>query len=502
MTRHYVLEILRLMLVIWLSLIGAEIVKAQEPQFPAGAPWINVSHPLTPDELKGHLVLLDFFTPGCINCIHVLPETKKLEHEFGKQLLVIGVNSPKFTASRQAHNLTGFVLRYHIHHPIVTDKNMVLWNDYHVFAWPTQILLGPRGQVIGAYVGENKYADIRHDVIDNLAAAGKAGTLRNNPLPIKPMHIPMHGLLQPGKVAVNAQYVAVSDSGHNRIILLDHRGKVLKVIGSGKQGERNGSPASSEFDGPQGLAFHGNKLYVADTGNALIRTVSLPSGTVATLAGNGKHSFGVIGRHPARQVGLNSPWALRLVGENLYIAMAGIHQIWRLDLEDMKIGPYAGSGGEGISNGPRESASFAQSSALAYHNNQLYVADPEASSVRKINLISGEVTTLIGKGLFVFGLRNGAEAQALLQHDQGLVWHRHRLYIADTFNNVIRVLNMESQRVSTLATGLSQPGGLAILNSHTLLVADTNNNRIAQVSLPRGDVSTWRISGLHLTAAQ
>lgn len=496
------LPIPRLLMAILLCLLGVEWVQAQEPAFPENAPWINVSHPLTSRELRGHLVLLDFFTPGCINCIHVLPETDKLEHEFGKQLLVIGVNSPKFTASQQTQNLKGFVLRYHIHHPVLTDKNLVLWNAYHVFAWPTQVLIGPGGEVIGAYVGENKYAEIRHDVIDALTVARKAHTLRDNELPLKPIQIPDQGLLQPGKVAVNAHYVAVSDSGHNRIILLNHHGKVLRVIGNSKRGDRNGKPAMAEFDGPQGLAFHDDRLYVADTGNALIRSISLPSGRVTTVAGNGGHGFGIIGRHPARKVGLNSPWGLQFVGENLYIAMAGIHQIWRLDLNDMKIGPYAGSGNEGITDGPRESASFAQSSALAYHNNALYVADPEASAVRRINLISGEVSTLVGKGLFVFGMRNGAESRALLQHDQGIAWYKNRLYIADTFNNAIRVLNLDSQKVTTLATGLSQPGGLAILNPHTLLVADTNDNRIAQVSLPGGDVSTWKLRGLKYASTE
>lgn len=496
MTRLRKLLPLGLLLAILMSLLGTQIVQAHEPLFPAQAPWLNVSRPITPQDLRGHLVLLDFFTPGCINCIHVLPETAKLEREFGKQLLIIGVNSPKFKASQHMRNLRGFVLRYHIRHPIVTDKTMVLWNDYHVFAWPTQVLLGPKGEVIGAYVGENKYAEIRHDVIDTLAAARKAGTLRQNTLPLQPIHVPAQGLLQPGKIAVNAHYVAISDSGHNRIILLNHHGKLIRIIGNGRRGDRNGDPSRAEFDGPQGLAFHAHTLYVADTGNALIRSISLPSGVVATVAGNGEHGFGIEGRHPARQVGLNSPWGLKFVGENLYIAMAGIHQIWRLDLDDMKIGPYAGSGNEGIANGPRALASFAQSSALAYHNNILYVADPESSSVRSIDLVSGEVTTLIGKGLFVFGLRNGAENQALLQHDQGILWHNNRLYIADTFNNAIRVLNLESQKVSTLATGLSQPGGLAMLNPHTLLVADTNHNRIARVSLPGGNVSSWRITGL------
>jgi thiol-disulfide isomerase/thioredoxin len=481
---------------ILLAILAIQSVHAAEPVFPSKAPWLNVTRPLTSHDLRGHVVLLDFFTPGCINCIHVLPETEKLEHEFGKRLLIIGVNSPKFTASQQTDNLKGFIERYDIHHPVITDKHMVLWNDYHVYAWPTQVLLGPDGKVVGLYVGEDKYAAIRQDVIQTLASARKAGTLRHNLLPLNPISMPRHGLLQPGKLAVNSRYVAVSDSGHNRVLLLDHRGRVIRVIGNGKRGRRNGTPTQAEFDGPQGLAFRGNILYVADTGNALIRAIQLPEGKVSTVAGNGERGFASMGEYPARQISLNSPWGLKIVGDNLYIAMAGIHQIWRLELDNMQIGPYAGSGNEGITDGSLDEASFAQSSALAYHNNKLYVADPEASAIRQIDLISGEVTTLIGKGLFVFGMKNGADSHALLQHDQGVTWYRHRLYIADTFNNAIRVLNLESQRVSTLATGLSQPGGLAVLNPQTLLVADTNANRIAEVNLASGKVKTWTIKGL------
>jgi DNA-binding beta-propeller fold protein YncE len=483
-------------LLLALGIAAAATARAGEPPFPAQAPWFNVSRPLSAQDLRGHVVLLDFFTPGCINCIHVLPETAKLEREFGKRLLIIGVNSPKFSASRESANLDGFIRRYHIRHPLLTDSGMVLWKHYQVFAWPTQILLGPDGKVVGRYVGEGKYRAIRKDVITALTAAREAGTLSENALPLKPLGSTSRGLLQPGKVAVSAQYVAISDSGHNRIILLDHNGKVLKVIGDGHAGVRNGAGGQARFDGPQGLAFRGTTLYVADTGNALIRAIDLPSGTVSTIAGNGKQAYGVRGVHDARSVALNSPWGLQVVGDALYIAMAGDHQVWKLDLASGRVGRFAGSGAEGIADGARQLASFAQSSGLAYHDHQLYVADPEASAVRRIDLNSGEVRTLIGQGLFIFGLRNGPASRALLQHDQGLAWLDHHLYIADTFNNAIRVLDLKNNEVSTLCSGLSQPGGIAVLDKHTLLVADTNANRLATVDLQTGRVQRWSMSGL------
>ncbi|WP_455384099.1 thioredoxin-like domain-containing protein, partial [Acidihalobacter prosperus] len=426
----------------------------------------------------------------------VLPDMAKLESEFGDRLLVLGVNSPKFTASERSANIDGFIARYGIRHPVITDKGMTLWKAYHVFAWPTQILLGPEGKVAGRFVGEGQYAQIREAVIRTLARARKDGTLLRTALPLKPPTVDTQGLLQPGKIAVSARYVAVSDSGHNRIILLNHQGKVLRIIGSGNAGTQDGSAAMAGFSGPQGLAFHGNALYVADTGNQLIRRIALPSGNVGTIAGNGNRAYGVRGTHAALETALNSPWGLEVVGNDLFIAMAGDHQVWKLDLRHGRIGPFAGSGAEGIADGPASRASFAQSSGLAYHAGTLYVADPESSAVRAIALESGRVRTLVGQGLFDFGLRNGAAVQALLQHDQGLAWLDGRLYIADTFNNAVRVLDPGASRVTTLATGLAQPGGLAVLDAHTLLVADTNANRIVAVDTRSGAVRDWPLSGL------
>lgn len=469
---------------------------ATEPTFPSAAPWFNVSRPLSSQDLRGRVVLFDFFTPGCINCIHMLPELERLQHEFGKSLLIIGVNSPKFVASQRRDNIEGFIQRYNIRHPILTDQGMILWHHYGVFAWPTLILLGPNGQVAGRYIGEGHYAEIRHDVIQTLAQARRNHRLIDTPLPLRPPVQSSHGLLQPGKVAVQGNLVAISDTGHNRILLLDRSGKLLRIIGNGHPGDRNGAPGQAEFRSPQGLAFVGQSLYVADTDNQLIRHIDLTDDRVSTVAGNGRRRFAVMGKHPARNVALNSPWGLQAIGRVLYIAMAGEHQIWQLDLANDQIEPYAGSGREGIDDGSLAQASFAQSSGLAYHQGILYVADPEASALRAIHIDKGQVRTLIGKGLFVFGLRNGSASQALLQHDQGLAWLDGRLYIADTFNNAIRVLDPHTMQVSTLATGLDQPGGLVALNAHTLLVADTNADRIVTVDTRNGVVQPWIIHGL------
>lgn len=468
-----------------------------EPHFPENATWFNVTRPLTSVDLKGHIVLLDFFTPGCINCIHTLPMTKLLRREFGNRLLVIGVNSPKFMASRNQSSIAGFIQRYGIHHPIITDKNMRLWTKYGVFAWPTFVLLSGNGKILGHYIGEGHYRKIRTAIIKALTKTNHSNLHKvNSILPLKPLSAPNTPLLQPEKVAVNQNYVAVSDTGHNRIVIFNHHGEVISIIGNGHRGKTNGPPLMATFNAPSGLAFYGNVLLVADTGNQLIRSIDLKDFNVRTIAGNGKLEYGVHGQHQALDSSLNSPWGLDVIRNDLYIAMAGDHQVWKMNLTHHTIGPFAGSGIEGITDGPALQAEFAQSSGLAVNKDNLYVADPESSAIRVVNIKSLYVHTLVGKGLFVFGLRNGPINQALLQHDQGLTLLQKKLYIADTFNNAIRSLNLVTDRVSTLAIGLAQPGGLAVLNHHHLIVTDTNHNRLVTVNTINGHVSPWVVHGL------
>ena len=464
--------------------------------FPDHAQWFNVSRPLDNADLAGRVVLLDFFTPGCINCIHTLPELKRLQAEFGGRLLIVGVNSPKFTASAKRPSIEGFIARYHLSYPIVTDRGMSLWRLFNVYAWPTQILLGPDLQPVASFVGEGHYAAIRAAIIETLARTSSSARPAPTALPLSSTAPHHPGLLQPGKVAVSGPWVAVSDTGHDRVLLFDRHGKLIRRIGSGLPGHADGAPGQARFRGAQGLAFLGSSLYVADTGNHLIRRIALPSGEVTTVAGNGRRAYVARGMHPALDVALDSPWGLEAVGDTLYIAMAGDHRVWRLDLARGQIGPYAGSGREGLSKGPLTRARLAQPSGLAYHDGTLYVANPESSSVSAIDLAAGRVHTLIGLGLFEFGMRDGPSPQALMQHDEGLAWLGGRLYIADTFNNAIRVYDPRSQRVSTLTRQLHQPGGLAAFGPHTLLVADTNANRLVRIDTRSGKLSLWPLAGL------
>jgi hypothetical protein len=252
----------------------------------------------------------------------------------------------------------------------------------------------------------------------------------------------------------------------------------------------------------------GETLYVADTENHLIRQVDLKSKTVKTIAGTGQQSreYGLSG--PARSIALNSPWDLQLVGRALYIAMAGPHQIWKMDLDKQEVSTFAGSGREARLDGSPAEAGFAQPSALATDEKTLYVSDAEANIIRAITLgPNGKVRTLVGGDLFDFGDQDGLGNDVRLQHPLGLALWNDKLLIADTYNHKIKVLDPSARSVKSFAgTGkpgqadgakpsFYEPGGLAVAGDK-LYIADTNNHAIRVVDLKTKETKTLSIKGL------
>jgi hypothetical protein len=225
---------------------------------------------------------------------------------------------------------------------------------------------------------------------------------------------------------------------------------------------------------------------------------------VQTVAGDGALTYD-FSRGPASVARLNSPWDLVLVGSRLYIAMAGTHQLWDLDLTNMSIGPYAGSGREGLLDGPRDRAALAQPSGITTDGRMLYFVDSEASAVRLVELGSGgRVRTVIGQGLFDFGDVDGDYRVARLQHPLGVLWYRDVLYVADTYNHRIKIVDPDTSHVTTWigaggpgwrdgdAPRFYEPGGLAAA-AGKLYVADTNNHVVRAVGLHTRQVSTLRL---------
>ena len=489
-----------------ICLMFAASAFAQEaaPELAGAKSWLNTAKPLTLSELKGKVVLLDFWTYGCINCIHIIPDLKKLEAKYPNGLVVIGVHSGKFANERDTENIRKIIVRYDLEHPIANDADFKIWDAYSVQAWPTQVLIDAEGKIAAKTTGEGQLNLLDKRIGETIAEAKANGKLNESPLKfaLEKDKTAATALLFPGKIAADAKTnkLFIADSNHNRIVVTDLSGKLQTVIGNGAAGLKDGDFQTATFSRPQGMAFDGKFLYVADTGNHAIRRVDFAKKTVETIAGTGEQgSFGSDGGD-AKTTKLNSPWDVLLINQKLYVAMAGDHQIWRLDLAKNQIAPFAGTGAEARADGDLGESAFAQPSGLATDGKDLFVADAESNIIRRVDLTKKTVTTLAGGDLFDFGDKDGAGDEARLQHPLGVVVVGRRVFIADTYNHKIKTLNPTTGAVKTFLGSndkkeFYEPGGLSAAGNK-IYVADTNHNQIRVIDAATRKVSTLTISNL------
>jgi DNA-binding beta-propeller fold protein YncE len=483
-----------------------------------GVAWIN-SGPISLSELRGKIVLLDFWTFCCINCHHILPDLAKLEAKYKDELVVIGVHSAKFEAERDTENIRRKVAEYRIKHPVVNDANMTIWKHFGVNSWPTLILIDANGHYVDRAMGEGNFDAIDRTIGELVEMHKAKGELNLTPLNFTTeMERPTTGpLLYPGKVVADAagKRLFIADTGHNRIIQTGSDGENTVTIGSGEEGFDNGDWKKATFNRPQGMFLSDETLFVADTENHAIRAIDLKAGNVTTIAGIGKQAARVFpagSSGPASTTPLCSPWdVIQIRGDKaLYIAMAGPHQIWKLDIAGGVISVFAGSGRENIVDGTAASANFAQPSGLATDGENLFVADSEVSGVRVITGIQNPrgpaVQTIVGTGLFDFDDIDGRGTTVRLQHCLGLAYANDHLYIADTYNNKIKICEPRIRSVHTFVgtrkagdgenpPHFYEPGGLSAAGSK-LYVADTNNHKIKIVDLKTKAVSTLKFDDL------
>ncbi len=380
---------------------------------------------------------------------------------------------------------------------------------FRVHAWPTLAIFTPDGDLLGKVTGERNERRLERAITRLIELYPDEMDDEPLPLALEKERFAAALLAAPGKIAVSADgsRVAVSDTLHHRIILARADGRIQGIFGDGEPGFRDGVAARARFYAPQGVVFRDKKILVADTGNHALRLIDPESGGVSTVAGNGRIGRLRPGEYDALHIGLRSPWDLAIQKELVYIAMAGNHQIWQLDLTSGKIRPYAGSRREGIATGSLEEASFSQPSGLALSGDDLYVADAEASAIRRIRMDKAKVENLVGTGLFDFGDRDGVLKRAQLQHASGVAaLGPDRLVIADSYNHKVKLLDLKAGRVTTLlgtgrpgkrlgsatTTELNEPGGVAVLGDR-ILVADTNNHRILLFSLESKKVEEWSL---------
>lgn len=488
--------------------------RMKAPEFPDKMDWLNTAGPIKLADLKGKIVLLDFWTLCCINCIHILPDLAKLEKKYEKELVVIGVHSAKFENEKDTKSIRKAVLRYEIAHPVVNDADHKIWDSFDVSSWPTYAVIDAEGNFVGVTSGEGQL-ELLDKVIGKLVAEAKDKKVLND----KPMRFDLiryreagdTPLFFPGKILADdkTDRLVIADSTHHRVIVTNLKGEKQAVIGTGTPGNKDGKFADVQFDDPQGLALDGDTLYIADRKNHVLRAADLKAGTVKTVAGTGEQARdtrGVDTPADPLKTGLNSPWDLHKAGDTLFIAMAGHHQIWVYDLKEKKIHSFAGTGRENIDDGPVYAANFGQPSGLSADDKYLYVADSEGSAIRRLPLNGeGRVTTLVGRpgrgSLFYFGDEDGDAEKAKLQHALGVVAHGGKLLIADTYNSKLKEYDPATKQVKTLLGGeakdpaFNEPAGMSVAGGK-LYVADTNAHRIRVVDLKTNAVSTLDLKGV------
>ena len=483
-----------------------------------GRAWLNTGgEQLDLQVLRGKIVVLDFWSFCCINCLHVLDELRPLEEKYSDVLVTVGVHSPKFEHEADPDALAAAVDRYEITHPVLDDPRLQTWDAYTARAWPTLVVLDPEGYIVAHLSGEGHVQGLESLVAELVAEHEAKGTLHRGDGPYVPRPRPEGDLRFPGKVvALPDGSFMVSDTGHHRLVQLESDlTTVRRSIGSGTKGWADGPREDARFNEPQGIAVLpqdvrsevGYDLVVADTVNHRLRGVDLGSGAVRTIAGNGVQRLlddarargvdpNVIPAGDPLSVALSSPWDLvwSQAAGTLVIAMAGTHQLFGFDPRSGELNVLAGTGDEGLRDGAPAQAWFAQPSGLAQAvDGTVWVADSESSALRRVSFADdgavAAVDSAVGLGLFDFGFRDGAADQARLQHCLGVtVLPDGSVAVADTYNGAVRRYDPATNEVSTLTRGLAEPSDVLLDTSHdepVLVVVETNAHRLVRVAVPK-----------------
>jgi thiol-disulfide isomerase/thioredoxin len=527
-----------------------------------GRGWLNTGgRDVTLVDLRGKIVILDFWTFCCINCLHVLDELRELEAEHRDVLVIVGVHSPKFAHEADPVALAAAVERYEVHHPVLDDPQLVTWSAYTARAWPTLVVIDPEGYIVAQMAGEGHAHNLEILVRDLVAEHEANGTLHRGDGPyVAP--VPTSGTLRfPAKaIALPGGTFLVADAGHHSLAELAPDGETLvRRIGSGERGLADGGPHDARFSEPNGLALVPAKLraevgfdvLVADTVNHALRGIRLADGQVTTVAGtgepyvvggpdNGDDGDGSPGNVHAASfdpltVRLSSPWDVVWSpdADAFVVAMAGNHTLWALDVRRGAIRRLAGTMNEGLLDGPADQAWLAQTSGLAVDAaGRIWLADSEVSALRHLDLdpasfgkdlreirtessenwSAGTVGTAVGAGLFEFGFRDGAAGQALLQHPLGVaVLPDGSIAVADTYNGAIRRYAPGADgspgQVTTLARDLAEPSGVVVLapregdapSGVELLVVESAAHRLTRIRLPKDVAGEILDAGAHRT---
>ncbi|MEM9531135.1 MAG: thioredoxin-like domain-containing protein [Pseudomonadota bacterium] len=471
--------------------------KAKAPELPRQLQWVNTDKPPDIAKCRGKVVLIYFWTPSNFNSRALLLDIRALENRHENGVVVIGIVCPKYPRECTPASIQKAINRHFIRHPVALDSDFTLWQQYGVRSWPSAAVIDAEGQLRLLTEGDDA-GEALDEAVDALLDEAASKDIRDYTQLAAARRSEPAGLLKfPTAILPARGHVYISDSGNNRILEVSEKGRLIRVFGSGNPGFWDGALDNSGFNFPQGLSVTENYLYVADTGNHAIRRINLFTGEVETVMGTGKAAKTMtLAETNLREIGCNSPVGLASKGPDLYISMAGSHQLWRLDLKNSQVSWHSGSGQLGLINGERAKAAFACPMGLTVHGDVLLVADADSSAVREVNIKTGDISTRTGRGTYTFGCEDGGRANALMQFpcDVALSLNREQLWIADTYNSRIRLLDLASNRLTTPAIDyeFSEPTYLTVYD-HALWVADSNAHQILQVHLADRSVKPFDV---------
>ena len=465
---------------------------------PGSLRWFNVGRPVSLRKQEGRVLLLDFCSYCSIDCQNTLADLQHLANKYHDKLVIIGIHSPRFPGEMRGAHVLKSINKHHIHYPVVHDPALMISKVYGIRSCPTQVLIDCEGYILGSLSGTDQLLKLEQLIDYQVSRSGKSAVGEGSSFPALKSPEPAGVLSFPGKIVVSDNKVYIADSANNRILVASKNGSILRQYGGATAGFIDGDATSAAFNNPQGMVLVGKHLFVADTGNHAIRRIHIRNNDVVTVAGTGNRGTSVVfdGENPLH-VDLNSPCDLAYKEDMLYIAMAGLHQVWRFSLLKNRLDVFSGSGQEHMDNGPPGEAAFAQPSALTILGDKLYTVDAGASAVRCVDLATGYTSTLVGAGLNEYGDTDGTGTTARLQYpldieaDAG----RNLLWVADTYNNRIRMISINNQSVSSMPVNraLDEPGGLAF-HDNTLYIANTNSHEILRLNPENGHAEALNVT--------
>lgn len=459
------------------------------PDIPDALSWVNRHGPLRMAALRGHVVMIVFWNATSSSSLNLLGELRQLERRHPGEFVLLGVHTPRYVSQQPDAVVLKALQRVRLRMPVANDAEWLAWMLYSIPAWPTTLLIDTDGRLAARFVGEGRAPEIE-EAVTRLQEGLPPAHLRSTPELLEAgVRVDITGPLAfPAHVLATDQRLFVSDAGHHRVLECSHDGRVLRQFGSGTPGLWDGQSSACGFQMPQGLALNQGSLYVADTGNHCVRRIRLETGEVDTVLGAGRPAYGdVEAQGSGLRVSINAPRAVAAEGDVLYVAATGQNQIVRVDLAVERVATLAGDGRSDVRDGIGGQSSLAQPGALALMPGQLLVADSGGNAIRRLRFADLALTTLAGASPWEPGRADGTGRKARLAFPCGLAFAESRLYVADTCNDRLCVLDPYSAELATLEFNhpLHEPQGLSCA-AGMLWVADRNDHAILRIDPVRG----------------